>query len=195
MPTPKQAAIRRFCKLKSFRNAQALDPKQLAGAGGRYEQVVALRPGHFLVRKQVLQLDGLFHANRLKSVAWAPMPQNHALADLFGIKTLAAVTRGWRSEWFCRPNEPAYGCSAERSFAFCLAQVQLEAFFPEFWFALFLKPEQTACLTNESERLSARRRLGADWLTWRNPESLDHFKIGLDAMGNQLQLDTPSLQG
>ena len=69
-----QAANGGFSKLKSFPESNSFDPKHFAAGCGSDDGLVALISWYLVIDKEILQFDGMSHANGLKSVSRPPMP-------------------------------------------------------------------------------------------------------------------------
>src|SRR5438132_2520182 len=90
LPGPLQAANRAWHKLKSFRNAHSLDPKQLLLAVGSHNQLMTAAPHYLLIGEKILQFDRKGQPNGLKPVPRTPMPQYYVRTDAIGVKKLSS---------------------------------------------------------------------------------------------------------
>src|SRR5687768_16103906 len=80
VPVPSEHFSRCFCDLEPFADPQALDPEDLAANGCRQHERVPPFARNSLVHKQVLELCRMRHADGLKPIASAPMPQDNPIA-------------------------------------------------------------------------------------------------------------------
>src|SRR5436190_4219747 len=90
LPLPFQPAPGVLVQLESFADAETFDPKNLAGFGGRDDQLRPPGARNFQIGKQILQLHLLRHADGLKAITVSPMSQGNPESDFGRVEIFAA---------------------------------------------------------------------------------------------------------
>src|SRR5258708_2189858 len=93
LPLPFQPAPGVLVQLESFADAETFDPKNSSVGGGRDDQPRPADTRNLQIRKQILQLHLLRHADGLKAVTVSPMAKSNPESDFGRVEIFAAKRR------------------------------------------------------------------------------------------------------